>query len=887
MIRLRKYRGIALLILVLLIAIQVGVSFLVRTHRMRGYLIAHLESAFGRPVEVSGFSMQILPIPELDVDAITVGEDPAFGHEYFLRAEHMTASFRWLGLLRGHFEFGTMSLTRPSLILVRNAAGRWNLEGWLPAARPTPVGPSSFSLSQTLPESTHRLRKIDFDEGRINFKLGDEKRPFAFTNVSGSVEQVSPGRWELRLEAQPWRSGVALQSTGTMQVVGDVAGTSARLQPAQLRLHWGKVSLADLFRLVTGNDSGVRGEFALDGNASVGAAMPARDAASSSWQFALQARASQIHRWDLTERNDNPRINVNVKGLWDIAAREARAEELLVELPHSNLSGSAVLQTTGAANWHAQFKSMAVQGGDLLAWYRGFQPGIADELALDDLITGTVSVGGWPLRWEEGAIVSTGGTLRVPGLAPARIDPFRGSVRNGKSNVEGFRLRLGTEAASEIVNAKVEKGAAKPRVIAAPENTIEASLVQDSLAHQGELRLNLHLTDAMPVFKLAAAFGHPLNKGWEYTGGASGFSAWDWGSNPKEAHRRGAIELTKSSLQVAGLNEPLKVEAARLEWKDGLRGATIGKVDALGAAWSGTISERAGGGAGEESNWGFDLHADHLDAKELDRWFGPRARPNWLQRLLPSLLGNKSNAQASELLRQVSAEGELTADTLTIEKIKLVKAHAKLALNALHMEVREAEAQWAGGTVRGGMQALFSPLPKYELAAEIDRVNLAQLPWPPRWAERWSGVASGKIRLTTSGVGKEELLKQLAGGGEVKLNKIEFHGWDVESSAESGTLRPGASRWTSGAGKFEVGQQELRFVAIQLEAPRAKTQLAGTISFAMDGNLAFTPSAREKRGTHPARAARELHVSGPLDVPRAAVQPASDLLDRKLGATQR
>ena len=113
--------------------------------------------------------------------------------------------------------------------------------------------------------------------------------------------------------------------------------------------------------------------------------------------------------------------------------------------------------------------------------------------------------------------------------------------------------------------------------------------------------------------------------------------------------------------------------------------------------------------------WHFQLHADHLDATELDRWIGPRSRPNWLQRLLPSLLGNTNTAHASELLRRVSAEGELTTDTLTIEKIKLAKAHAKLALHDLHLEVRDADAQWAGGTIRGGMQALFSPLPKYEL----------------------------------------------------------------------------------------------------------------------------------------------------------------------------
>lgn len=880
MSQLRKYGGIALLVMALLIGVQAGVSFLVRTHRIRAYLIARLESAFGRPVQVGRFSVQILPMPELDVDAVTIGEDPAFGHEYFLRAEHMAARFRWMGLLRGHFEFGTMALTRPSLILVRNAGGRWNLEDWLPPARAVAGGVTPASRPQPPTESTHHLQKIDFDEGRINFKIGNEKRPFAFTNVSGSVEQVSPGRWQLRLQAEPWRSGVALQSTGTLQVVGDVAGTSSRLQPAEIHVHWGKVSLADLFRLITGNDSGVRGEFALDGNASVGMSAAGPEASSSSWRFALQARAAQIHRWDLTERSDNPGINANVKGEWDLAAGEARADELRVEMPRSNLSGSAVLETTGVANWHAQFKSMAVQGEDLLAWYRAFQPNVVEEVALKDLITGSVSAAGWPLRWEAGAIEGTAGALRAGGLSELRIDPFYGSVRNGKFNLEGLRLRFGAEKPPQPASEKTEKGGAKARPNTAQENMVEASLTQDSVTRQGGVRLNLHLADVAPLFGLMAALGHPLNKGWENKGGASGFLAWNWGGSLNGAQRSGSIDLTRSQLQVAGLNEPLKLEEARLEWKAGSRSATIGKADAFGAMWSGTIWEMNGGNSGEESDWRFQLHADHLDATELDRWFGPRARPNWLQRLLPSLLGEINTARASELLRRVSAEGELSADTLTIEKIKFGKARAHLALRALHLEVRDAEAQWAGGIVRGAMTAEFSPQPRYEVKGEIENVNLAQLPWPARWAERWTGIASGNIHLTTSGVGRQDLLKQLEGGGKLELKKIELRGWDVESSAELGTPRTGSTRWTSGEGEFVVGERGLRFEAIQMETAKAKTSLAGTISFDMNGDLTFAPGARMVRGAHATPKARELRVSGPLENPVATVE-AVDIRERK------
>jgi AsmA-like C-terminal region/AsmA family len=813
-------------------------------------------------VQAGRFSAQILPLPELHVDAVTIGEDPAFGNEYFLRAERMTARFRWLGLLRGHFEFGTMSFTRPSLILVRNNDGRWNLEGWLPPARQPGSLAAAIAPRKIRAETTRRLQKIDFDDGRINFKLGDEKRPFAFTDVSGSVEQVSAGRWQLRLEATPWRSGVGLQSTGTLMVAGYVAGTSARLQPAQIQVHWEKASLADLFRLVTGNDSGVRGEFALDGNASIGMGNAAEETPSSEWRFVLEARARDIHRWDLTERDDNPRVNVSVKGLWAFAEGQARAEEVRVEMPQSRMIGTAVLQTSGPVNWRAHFRTMAVQGEDLLAWYRAFQPNIAEEVALGDLISGSLTASGWPLRWEEGAIQSTPGLLRLPG-----------SLRNGTFNIEDFRIRLPAEAVPPT-----EKSGSKARGVTPLENSVEGSFTEDSRARQGSLRLGLHLIDVAPLFKLTLAFGHSLNKGWEYKGSASGNLAWNWGTSLKEARRSGSLELTKAHLQIAGLNEPLKVEDARLEWKEGVRSAAVTKVDAFGASWSGTISENAGRIENDEGNWSFQLHADHLDAAELDRWVGPRSRPNWLQRLLPSLLGNTNTAQASELLRRVSAQGELSTDLLTIEKIKLAKVRASVALHALHLDVRDAEGQWAGGAVRGGMQALFSPQPNYELRAEIENVNLAQLPWSPRWGQRWSGLASGQVHLSTKGVGREDLLKQLAGGGDVKLSKVEFRGWDVEESAQSGGPSAGASRWASGEGEFQLSDQQVRLDGFRLDAPPQRTQLAGTISFGMDGNLVFVPRPRALPGTRTIAQARELRVSGQLENPAVAVSPvATDL----------
>src|SRR5258708_12396489 len=162
MSKLQRWWKPALAIVVLVIALQVGVSLLVRTHHVHAYLVARLERAFGGTVEGRSLEARILARPQLDASEVTVEEDPAFGHEYFLRAEHLSAGLRWRGLLRGHFEFGTMSLNRPSLILVQNSEGRWNLERWLPPAKINPAegarvyGPSSPAAP------VNRLERIEF-----------------------------------------------------------------------------------------------------------------------------------------------------------------------------------------------------------------------------------------------------------------------------------------------------------------------------------------------------------------------------------------------------------------------------------------------------------------------------------------------------------------------------------------------------------------------------------------------------------------------------------------------------------------------------------------------------------------------------------------------------
>ena len=425
MTNLRNSWKIAVWVTAIVVAAQIAASISVRTSGVRNYFSERLEDAFGRPVQVKHFNIEILPSPRIYASGVTVGEDPAFGYEYFLRAEQLTAGLRWSGFLRGRFEFGTLSLSQPSLTLVRNSEGRWNLEDWLPPAKRTGVVTSPVYGPSRAPTVANRLEKIEIDDGRINFKKIDIKQPFALTSVSGTVEQISPGRWKVELYAQPWRSGVALQSAGTVQVRGDIAGTSARLQPASLAVRWNKVSLADLFRLLHGKDYGVRGTFELEAIAKSGAPPDATEATNSrslndsfvggDWSYSLKASAAQIHRWDLTERSDNPALTANVQGRCNVALKRLAANTLTLETPLSNLHGTGEFVSAANPFMQIKFKSAGLQGADILSWYRAFHPDVADSISVDQFFTGTLQLQAWPFQLQEINLSSLGGTVNLRG----------------------------------------------------------------------------------------------------------------------------------------------------------------------------------------------------------------------------------------------------------------------------------------------------------------------------------------------------------------------------------------------------------------------------------------------------------------------------------------
>ncbi len=861
-------------------------------------LTARLGTAFGRRVEVGRFGLSLLPTPRLEAEGVTVGEDPAFGYEYFLRAERVTAGLRWSGLLRGRFEFGAFSFTRPSLTLVRNSEGGWNIDRWLPPARSTA---GAVSGEQPAAPSV-RLDLVEFDDGRVNFKNGEDKLAFAFTGVSGKVAQIAPGRWTLRLKAQPWRSGTPLQDAGTIFVRGDIAGTSARLQPAELFIHWGDASLADLLRLVRGQDYGLRGEVMVDAVArSGGMQSPGPLAASGEWGFHIEARARQIHRWDLSERRDNPAVNVLLEGRWNIASNQVRVAPLTLEFPQSSARGQASFSLYGSPDFELRLDSLGLQASDALAWYRAFQPDVAEGISAEGYLTGAAAVRGWPLAVENLAFSSNGFTLRAPGLAPLlRVGPFEGGLRRNRLALDPLWCRWIEDNADSRAKGKAAARPA-PRSIAGekPANSVQLAATHDLERGTGAFSAEGRIERTEEFLALAAALGRPLERGWTGKGGAAGALRWEWQGGPWNSRLSGHLDFTRGELQVAGLNLPVAVNDAQLLWTAGKRAVRLRSIEALGANWSGEIEEdsglfaaksRAGKLAGADgpadasaAGWKFRLHADHLLAADLDLWTGPRARPGWLERLLPGLLGKAApagevgaGAGATELLRRIRAAGEIRVDELTIEKQKLTGVQARAALVDLHLTLADASAGYAGGSVRGGAQATFLPRPRYGFDLQLGGVRLGDLLAPGKPARAAQdfpeGIAAGALHLETEGVGREELLKNLEGRGRVSLRKVSLRGWDGEASGLPAADRLLLStRWPAGEAQFLLGQGAMEISEAWLQAGRQRIGINGRVDFSRSATLSLGVPPAKGPGLR-----KLLSIAGPLDAPRISAAPKAE-----------
>ena len=897
----RRWLGLALAAAILLLA-NAGVSGALEHGWARRTLLARLAASFGRPVEVGRFQINLLNGLRLEADSVTVAEDPRFGQEYFLRAEQLTAGLRWAALLRGRVEFGTVSVTRPSLNLVRLPDGSWNIESWLPPANQSfrneaavrtdagaPLAPAPNPASRV----AARLSRLDVSGGRINFKLAAEKLPFALVDVTGYLEQDSSGRWSIDLSADPMRAPIVLQNAGTLRLRGTVAGTSARLRPANFALTWEDASLADALRLADGTDRGVRGALSAQLSAAIASPSAAANGASPNagqqWNLQGALRLSGVHRWDLGESPRDPAINATLAADWRPGQPRLEVTRCVVEAPGSRLDAAGSLDWSHGLDPNVQLLSSRIGLADLLAWRRAFLPGIADDLSVDGSVAVNVSLSGWPPRLQQADASSTGAVVRTQALpGPLRIGPLQASLKRGV-------LVFGPTAV--ILPGANLREAARNAPQPAPAGTLR---IDGALGPQSpgdaprDWRYRLAVSGdtqrTQDLIALAGAFGRPTNPEWSVEGPVTLKLDWTGALHHGTSAASGTIQFRGLQLSSVALNEPLLIDQASVALKAGDRVVRLAAVQALGAHWTGSLHRRAADGA-----WDFDLSADHLDSAQLDRWLRPGSQPGLLGRILPFTVSRSSAPVRDAVFARLAARGRLRVGELLLAPLRIGKLDADAQIDGRKIVLRRAQADLYGGRLSGELNALLAAEPFYSFKGRVDRVDLALLANASTpLAGRFGGVAAGELAFDARGIGREPLAASLEGAGALRVRNAVVRGLDLGSGRSLDRARTRAShsepaaetRYGTAAAAFHVVGGRVRMDRVLLSGRDEQLAIDGTVSFARQLDLRVRPAPHNaaprdlapRDSSHAAdsdaqdTAADAWAVSGTLDAPQVHLQ---------------
>lgn len=791
-----------------LLLFDYGLSLLLQSGWLHHALTLRLEAAFGRSVEVSNYSFSLLEGPRLEANYITVGEDPRFGGEYFLRADQVAASLRWSALFRGQFELGALSITRPSLNLVRLPDGEWNLESWLPRPR------TALPLSPATGRSSARPERIEVSGGRIDFKESDTKLPFAFVDVDGSVSQTAAGSWRLDLRAQPFRAGVDLQQAGELHLNGIIGGTSSRLRPASLDLDWNTASLSDVLRLFRGYDYGTRGLLSLQLKAQTH---------GYDWDFSSSAQFRRLHRWDMAPRVDDPAANLNVQAIWHPADARLDLSDAVVEMPRSSIHAAGTMAFTPAPtpeqasikDEHLAITSRSLVLSDVLSWYRAFHQNVAEQFEVHGSTSLNFTLAGWPPRIERGEIASAGAEADG-GSAPVQIRMEKASA---------VFLPNSVTLQPVVFFAGAGSGAFR----------LQASFSRSPQWHS-LWKLDGSTPEVRSLFAAADALGFNLPPGWTLSGPASCDLQWPGNVWPALGQPSGTLTLSGLKIHAPFLNRDITHVKASIQVSPQGDKVQLTSASAFAADWHGAFQRSA-----PSSEWAFTLSANRLSASEMDRWLNPQRRENLLDRILPFLASQSTPQPMPAWLR---AHGTLSIGQFDLSSFQLNQLRAGASMEGRQLKLTNAQAGFYGGSLSGSMALNLTQEPSYDIVTQFRDVNLGLVAAHTfSLSNLFNGGASGSLRLTANGLGRGALLRSLSCHGNAQIRAASYSGMDLLESLQASSKRPGITTFPHAVADFSCANGRVDFSRLYLQSPRGDFDATGYVDFARHMGFEILPVA--------------------------------------------
>jgi AsmA protein len=200
-------------VLGLLVAGVLALAFFLDANQFRPALEKTMSGALGRPVTIANLSVALFS-GGIGIDGLTIGDDPAFSREPFLKAKAVTVGVELMPLILSRsLRVESFRLERPEVVLLRSTSGSWNVSS-LGAASPRSRDQGSAAavsvFVRTITIANGRLVVANVAKDRVEHTYDDlnlEVSNLSFTSpftFHGSVKTPGGGSADLNGQAGPF-----------------------------------------------------------------------------------------------------------------------------------------------------------------------------------------------------------------------------------------------------------------------------------------------------------------------------------------------------------------------------------------------------------------------------------------------------------------------------------------------------------------------------------------------------------------------------------------------------------------------------------------------------------------------------------------------------------
>ncbi len=388
----------------------------VTLNRLTGRIKVALQNSLHRRVDIGDVHLNLFTGPGFTVENVLIYEDPSVGIEPFASVLSLEARVSLSSLWTGRLEFSTLTLEDPSVNLTKPRNAQWNI---------IPLLQQSNAAADV-----SRLPVIQVRNGRLNFKFGDTKSSFYFTdaNIDVSPQSGAPGSFEIRFSGSPARTDRAAQGFGAFNGRGRWITAPNKESTLDLNLELEKSDIDEMARLVRGRSFGLHGLIA--SKASVKGPL-------SNLEVTGRFQMEDIHRWDLMPSAKTGGIQVNYRGAIDWRAQKIELAANKQDNPNMPVAlRLRVFEYLTQPHWAADVTFDRLPAAPLVEVARHMGMPLPKEFGLEGKIFGVfgyASIGGMQgqAALEDASIRTGAATL---------------SIKNAAISLDGDHIRLDSAA---------------------------------------------------------------------------------------------------------------------------------------------------------------------------------------------------------------------------------------------------------------------------------------------------------------------------------------------------------------------------------------------------------------------------------------------------------